>query len=206
MEITKIERQKHDEKRYSVFIDGEFAFGMSGVDILYNHLEEGDEISADELRKLYDGVLFDRARDKATRFLAYRARSEKEVRDKLDGEGYPDEVIDRVVELLQGYGYIDDRKFAEAFVEDKICHAGCGKARLARELREKGIESEIIDEVLENTDTDEVALALAHLQKKTRGVREMDFAERQRYIGYLQRRGFTWDVVSEALGRFTEGE
>lgn len=202
MKITKIERQEKDEKRFSVFIDDKFAFGLSGVDLLYYKLEVGQELSQEKYNYIIDETIFSKARDKAVKFLSYRARSRKEVYEKLAKEDYPEEIIERVIELMEKYGYIDDYKFSICYIRDKIKINGFGSIRIAHELKEKGVKGDIINETLAQLNLDESDTALAMLTKryKNRGI--VDIKEKNKAYEFLLRKGFSYEIINKALSTF----
>jgi len=210
MKITKIEPQKRRPNRFSVFIDGRFAFGMDGVDILYYNLEENAEISRERLDCLNREVVFEKAKDAALRYVGFQARSEKEVRDKL-AEDYPDEVIERVAELLKSYSYLDDKAYARDFLERKVAGAHNGLAKVRWELRQRGVDDSVVDEAVSEMGLggdDEAAAALSALEGRLRGAEfPEDRKERNRLYGYLARRGFSGGVIREVFERMgADGE
>lgn len=146
--------------------------------------------------------IFVRARDKAFRFLAYRARSSKEMTEKLLSEQYPSEIIARVIELLMKYNYINDTEFARNYVESRINSRGYGELRLRHELRQKGVKNEIINEIFSSLEVDEVEIAVALLDKRQRGDTEADRAEKNRCYGFLQRRGYSSGVIMQAFKQY----
>ena len=77
MIVTSIEQQKKDKSRYSVFIDGEFAFGLIMDDILYFKIKEGMELPQEKYDYIMDSVIYIKAQDTAARFLGYKMRTRK---------------------------------------------------------------------------------------------------------------------------------
>jgi regulatory protein len=116
MTITKIERQKKNNKRYSIFIDGKFKFGMSGEDVLFYRLKEDMDISEKEYDNILENVIYQEAKGRAARYLGYGPRTEKEMRNKLSTYDYPENIIDKVIELLQRYDYINDLNYARKYI------------------------------------------------------------------------------------------
>lgn len=139
--------------------------------------------------------LFTKAKDSALCYLTYRARTRKEMTEKL--ADYPGEVVDEVLEMLEKYNYIDDFSFAHDYAQSRVRNKGYGKIRLRYELREKGVESGIIDTVLSELDFDEVGAAVLKLKRKASGVPTEK--EKKRYFDYLVRQGFGYDVIKQAF-------
>lgn len=144
-----------------------------------------------------------KAKDAAYNYLSYRARSVKEVRDKLVQKEFAEEIIEQVVDDLQRQKLLNDREFARRFVEARLGRAN-GSRKLAQELRRKGIETEIIDEVLGEfaaiLDSEERAVGLLGKQAwRYRGL-ERDKAKR-RMLGFLARRGYDAQMARSAVDK-----
>lgn len=140
------------------------------------------------------------ARAMALRYLADAPRTCAEVVRKLQRARYDAETIRAVVEGLRSAGILDDRAFAEAWVESRSRARKLGRVRLESELRTKGVDAEIIHDVLAKLPVDEELenarrLARAYLGSADPG----DRAVRQRLAGYLLRRGHVWDTIEQVL-------
>ena len=143
------------------------------------------------------------AKDAAYNYLSYRAGSVKEVRDKLAQKEFAEETIEQVVDDLQRQKLLNDSEFARRFVEARLGRAN-GSRKLAQELRRKGIETEIIDEVLgefaATLDSEERAIGLLGKQAwRYRGL-ERDKAKR-RMLGFLARRGYDAQMARSAVDK-----
>jgi len=145
---------------------------------------------------------FTQAKEKALRYLGYRARTRKEITGKL--EEYPEEIVNEVLAMLEEYGYVDDLKFAEEYADARVRNKGYGKLRLRQELREKGVDPLAIDTVLSELEFDEVESAVEKLRRKASG--SLTEKEKKRYSGYLERQGFGYDVIRQAFKRYEEDE
>ncbi|NLY66168.1 MAG: recombination regulator RecX [Tissierellia bacterium] len=198
MKITKIEGQKNIE-RVNIYIDREFAFGLTKEIQLKYGLYEGMEID----KRFIEEVLLEeeklKAKNKALKFLSYRQRSEKEVVDKLKKEGFSQEIIDKTVEFLKGYNLIDDLNFAKNFVMDKSNINKYGPERIKYELYMKGIPESIINKVLKDYD-DEYSVALELARKKINSYKNDNKSAIYRKLGgFLQRRGFSYECILKVL-------
>ncbi len=141
------------------------------------------------------------AMQSALRLLGYRPRSEEELRLRLDRKGFPPHVTDRTLATLARLGMLDDREFAQAWVTARV---GRGPARLKQELRAKGVERSLVEEVVaaEISDDDEFASALLVAQRAVRMAAaplERDALLRVRRL--LQRRGFSFAVIGRVCSR-----
>ncbi len=204
MTVTKVERQKNNEKRYSVYIDGEFAFGMSGEDILYFKLTEGKELDEERYRYIMEYVLYVKAREQAYSYLGYKSRTEKELRQKLTNSGYPEDITEKVVELMKKYNYLNDEIYAKSHIKDRIKFKPSGKRLLKYELSQKGISEEIVQKAVEETDIDELEMAVSILEKKSKGKNLSDRKQKEKLYMYLIRKGFDYETTNKAFRRIME--
>src|SRR5690606_12313431 len=89
------------------------------------------------------------------RYLGYRARSTHEVRKYLERKGFDPVMCEEVIQECVEQGYLNDQAFAQAWVEERAIRKGLGKNRLRHELKQKGISSSDIENVLQNIDEEE---------------------------------------------------
>ncbi|HSA40645.1 MAG TPA: recombination regulator RecX [Mycobacterium sp.] len=147
------------------------------------------------------------AQNVCLRLLTARARTRAELTDRLTGRGYSDDVIATVLGRLERAGLLDDAEFAREWVRSRQEFAGKGKRALAVELRNKGVDAEIIAEALAGIDADtERRRAEELVAARLRRERLADGDEMKitrRLVGMLARRGYSsamaFDVVSVAL-------
>ncbi|MBV9509370.1 MAG: RecX family transcriptional regulator [Caulobacteraceae bacterium] len=199
--ITALEPQGR-KGRLNVFVDGQFVIGVGEAVAADLGLRIGREMTPEKLREVAGAEEVHKATEAALGLLEVRARARREVETRLRQKGYEDDVIARVVEKLTRLGLLDDAQFAAQWVEAKTRAGGSrpvGRRRLSQELFQKGVGKDEAAQAVEAvSDEDEMALARAAARKKVRAVpadRDALQAERQRLIGFLQRRGFGWDVV-----------
>lgn len=199
MTITKIEKQVNNQKRYSIYIDEKFAFGVSEEDLIYFKLKENSDITEQRYNYIMEYVIYTKAKDKAYKFLGYKARSEKEVRDKLTKENYPQEIIDRIIELFKHYNYINDENYTKAYINNRIKFKPRAKRMLKYELAQKGIDSDTIENIIDSSNIDETDIAINLLQKKLKNKKDIEQKEKQRIYNYMLRRGFDYETINKAF-------
>ena len=204
MTVTKIEQQKKDKSRYSVYIDGEFAFGLIMEDILYFKLREGQEISDETYEYIMDTTLYIKAQDTAVRYLGYKMRTKREVENKLKEYEFPDSIILRVIEFLEKYEYVDDRNYCRKYIKETMKLRPKGIFLIKKELRERGAADNIIEEAISEAEIDEQPLAEALLERKYEDFANMDHKELARVYGCLQRKGFSYGVIKAAVASLAE--
>ena len=192
--ITALTRQKRNLNRINVFIDGAFAFGLAEITAAY--LRVGQTLSPAEIDKLQSADQVEKAKETAIRYIEYRPRSIDETRRHLLKKEYPEPVILQVLDRLEAVKLLDDAAFARYWVEQRETFKPRSKIALQQELRQKGIERNLIDEAV--ADIDEFAAALKAAEPKARRwqtLPEPDF--RKKLGGFLQRRGFGYGIVRE---------
>lgn len=204
MTVTDIKQQKNDKSRYSVYIDGNYEFSLIMEDILYFRLKIGEPISEETYRYITETTLYIKAQNTALKFLGYKMRTEKEVLDKLIKEQYSEEIIARVMEFLIKYDYINDREYCRRYIKETLKLRPKGIYMIKSELKAKGIDEDMADEALEEAQIDELGVAEMLLEKKYEGFAEMDQKELTRVYGYLQRRGFSFGIIKEAVAELAE--
>ncbi len=138
----------------------------------------------------------------ALRLLARREHSRAELRRKLCRGGRPEALVERVLEALAREGLQDDRRFAEAYLRSRR-ERGYGPLRVAVELRQRGVDRELVERVLaEEGEAEGPWAAVLERARRQRfgAARPRDEAERARQARFLQQRGFPLALVLEALG------
>jgi regulatory protein len=199
--ITALSVQKRNQDRINVFLDGEYAFSISLNAAL--SLKRGQKLSQVDIERLQreeDGF---RAYNSALRFLGYRPRSRLEIERHLRQKGYESEAIDAAMARLVAQRYIDDEAFARSWLNHRERLRPRGARGLSYELRQKGIEREIINEVL--TELDEEASAWAAIEGKRHRWRGLDqLAFRKKVTGFLSRRGFSYDIIRKTCQKAWE--
>jgi regulatory protein len=201
--ITKIEPQKKNPKRRSIFLDRKFAFGLE-EEVLYKYgLKVGDEIDQKRIDQILESEVKKESKDAALKFLSYRMRSEKEVRDKLRKKEFAGEIIDEVIKDLKRVNLLDDYEFASAWIRDRISDKPRGKTLLKQELWKKGIKKEIIEKVLREyfeDEEEELNLAKQLLEKRKKRYENLEKnVAKRRIMSFLLRRGFSYETVKEVL-------
>jgi regulatory protein len=194
MEITKIEVQKRHSKRRSIYIDGKYEIGVSEETLLKFGIVEGMRVGNEDIKKIEEYETAVKAREYALLLLSYRPRSEKELITKMRLKGYDAAVIGNVIEMLERAGLVNDLDFARLYISTK--KDGMGKYRIRRELIKKGIAKELIEKVFQDAEIDEISTAKNLIAKWTRTHHGLDpFVRKRRLIGFLLRRGISWDTI-----------
>ena len=193
MLITAIAKQKR-RPRVDVFVDGRFVLSLSVALVVQAGLKRGDAVTADRLEALRQADERQQARDAALRLLAYRPRSEAELRSSLARRGLPAGVVQDTVEHLKEQGLLDDDAFTRYWVEARQQSSPRGRRLLCRELLAKGIAMETASQAVATVAEEEIARGAA--EKKARSLRNLDYPTFRRRLGqFLLRRGFPYDTA-----------
>jgi regulatory protein len=196
--ITALTVQKRNRQRINVYLDGEFAFGLARITAAW--LQVGQEISDEKIAQLLGEDEREVAYQRALKFLGYRPRTEREINDKLREHGFADPIIEYVLGRLQRSGLVDDEQFAKTWVENRNEYRPRSRRALSYELRQRGIDNEVIDETLEDFDDEEMAYQAA--LQKVRKLKNLEWQEfRQKMYAFLARRGFNYEASAQAVAR-----
>jgi regulatory protein len=125
--------------------------------------------------------------------LAGRARSRRELGDKLRQRQVPDEIATRLLDRFEEVGLVDDAAFAHAWVSGRHTAKGLAPRALAQELRRKGVDDEVAREALDQVDDDlQEATARSLVRRKLRSLARFDQdVQTRRLVGMLARKGYS---------------
>jgi regulatory protein len=196
--ITALKYQKKNRDRVSVYLDGQFAFGLPAI--VAASLKPGQSLSEAEIEDLRQQGVVEGAYDRALNYLSYRPRSRAEIVTYLEGRDVPGGQIEEIVERLERAGLLDDDAFARYWVENRERFRPRGLHALRYELRRKGINDEVIERALASIDVSSSAYRAA--EAKARQLQHLDPATfRRKLLDYLARRGFEYEVAKDATER-----
>ena len=200
--VTRIAPRRRDHGRFAVDIDGRGGLVLAEEVLVRSGIQVGDTLDAAAIARLLETDEIARATDAAIVFLAYRPRSEREVRDRLRRGSFSAETIEAVVARLHEWRYLDDADFARRWVENRASQRPRGRRLLQQELRQKGIDAETAREVIDDAELDETTAATELARRRLPAYAGDDpAAVRRRLSAYLARRGYGYDVIRTALER-----
>lgn len=193
MLITTIAKQKR-RPRVDVFVDGRLALSLSVALVVQAGLKHGDAVTAERLEALRQADERQQAHEAALRLLAYRPRSEAELRSRLARRGLPPSVVQETMERLREQGLLDDDAFARYWVDARQQSSPRGRRLLRHELLAKGIAMETATQAVATVAEEEIARRAA--EKKAQSLRNLDYPTFRRRLGqFLLRRGFPYDTA-----------
>lgn len=190
-------------KRRSVFLDEEYAFSVTLEELLEYRIAVGMCLSEEQIAAMVEAVEVRRAKMYLVQLLGYRARSESELRSRLQQKQFSESSIDKAVESLRRMGLINDQEFAQAWVRNRLTTGKAGRLRLAQELRARGVDRQVAEGALaEMSEEKELSFALEVGQRRYERLRDEEpEAQRRKLASFLQRRGFSYETVSRVLNR-----
>ena len=198
--ITRIEPQKKNPRRRSVFIDGKFAFGVDEEVVSRLGLEKGEGLTEQKIKNILIQKSENEAKEVALRFLSFRRRTEKEIKDKLKKKGFDERTIKSTIAKLKDYDLINDSEFATAWVKERLAYKPRGKKLLRQELWKKGIKKDIIDQVTEELCQGEDKSASELLEKIKKRYKNLEpNVARRRMLSLLLRRGFSYEIAKNTM-------
>lgn len=204
--ITSFKQQK-DKNRVNVFLDGEFSFGIDLDNFVILGLKLNQELSEEEVNEIVKKAEFQKTLDKLLRFAMVRLRSKKEVKDWFRRKKVPEIIHEDLILKLTDFELLDDIKFAKWWVESRQEFSPKSKRVLNNELRIKGIDKNIIDNILSETEIDETKIAKEMLVKRESHWNFIDpKKKRQKMMEYLVRKGFDFSLAQKATKDYNTQE
>ena len=196
-EITGLRERRG---RARIWVDGEFWAEIDADVAAERGLREGVALGLEELEEVRVAGERALAMNRALHFLGYRARSRREVRERLQRYGYGEETVEVVVGRLEELGYLDDEEFARAAAREKARRYG--PRRVLGELRRSGVDAELAQGVVNDEFAQRSELEEARSLAARRYNRGGSDAEARRVYGFLMRRGYSAEVCAEVAREY----
>jgi regulatory protein len=201
-QIISLSPLKRRKGWHEITFSGQAPFIIDEETIYRYSLKEDLEIGETDFKKIKDAADLAYLKDKGMKIISRRMISERDLRRKLAAERKSPDIRDKAVESLLKYGFIDDFKYAAAYVRSQMAQGPKSKLYLKKKLYQKGISSEISDkaiaEELEGYDFKESVRELARKKYKTLNALPPQKAK-IRLINFLQSRGFGWEIIKQAI-------
>ena len=202
-EITAIKAQKRNRQRVSIYLDGEFAFGLSRF--VAGWLEPGRKLTQAEIEKLQKEDTYEIAFQKALQFINHRPRSIEETRRRLTEKGFEETVIESTLERLVDKNLLNDLDFSRLWIENRNSFRPRSNRLLAYELRLKGVSDDLITQALDRFGGNQTELAYQAGIKKAKQCQNENRLDFQKKVGgFLSRRGFHYGIVKPTVEKLWE--
>lgn len=199
MKITRIVAQEKQKDRYSLFVDGKYAFSLSEGALLDSKLASGHEIDREQLKAYKQLSADDKIYSQALRYAAMRLRSTWEMEQYLRRRAASPLLCQKILSKLSTIGLLNDETFARSWVANRHLLRPTSKRKLQQELRAKRVPDEVIDAVLGEDEPTEERDSLRQLISKKRKLPKYK-ADPQKLMQYLARQGFGYGDIKDALG------
>lgn len=196
--MTVMEIIPLDKRRSKVILDEDFTLVLYKGELKRFGIEEGKPFSRDTYQEILDEILLKRARERVLYLLKSSDKTELELRRKLQAGGYPQEAVDYAIGFLKEHRYIDDQNYGRRYVE--FYSERKSERQIRYELQKKGLDRELIQEILKEQPVNEEDQIRAYVRKKHMDPEKMNGKERRKLIAALGRKGFSFDVISRVLG------
>ena len=189
--ITALKPQRN-KKHVNVYVDGKFAFGID-LDNLYKFkIKVEKEFAEAELEQINSEANFAKTFNRLLQYSMMRPRSYSEINNWFFRKQIDKSLQGKLLDKLQKFELVDDEKFTEWWVRQRIEFKKKSLKEIKFELLQKGIDSKLADKVLKNTNIDEFELAKKLVEKKSR-------LPEEKLKAYLLRKGFSWEIVKKVL-------
>lgn len=206
--ITKIEYQKKNKERFNIYIDDEYGFAVDISILIKYSLKKGMELDD----ALIDEILLSEEEISVYNYgisvLSRYFKSEYELRLKMKNKGFKPQLIDNAISALKERKYLDDERYCEMFINDKINISKHGVRKIKEALYYKGIDKEIIEEKIKCISAEsEEERALLLGEKKLLNIKENDNRKKMSKLSnYLLGKGFEYETVNKTLRKLLNAD
>lgn len=212
--ITDIKQAVKNQNRVNIFVNEKYRFSLDIFQLTQLNIKVGSKFTKTEIENLEQQSEFGKLYALALNYCLMRPHSKKEISDYLwkktlnrklknrkTGEFYEKKgvskiSVEQVLSRLIEKKYIDDEKFAKFWVENRNQRKGSSIKKLKSELFSKGVSSDIIEQVLSESnrnDEDEIQKIIAKKAKR--------YTDEQKLIAYLARQGFSFGEIKKAISK-----
>lgn len=200
MIVTELTEQS--ASRVRVDIEGEAAFVLYKGELRKYGIQKGQPLPKETYDELMEQVLPKRASMRCMNLLQSRDYTTAQLRKKLEQGGYPDSVIQKAIQYVASFHYVDDLRYAVSFIG--CCQETRSRRRIECDLQKKGLSSELIRKAWEQwqeqgNEQDEEEQIRCLLEKKHFDREHADAREMQRMYAFLARRGFDSEKIRKVL-------
>lgn len=199
MRISEINKQRNNEERYNIFLDGNFAFSASIEDVIKNDLKVGRDISQDELDSIIEKCEFSKAYNYSLFLLNRKDYTSKEIINKLNKKSYSQVTINKVLDKLSSYGIINDEGYAIKYTKDSVNFKKSGIKKIQYNLLNKGIDRNII----ENIDIDQEVQFNNAYELSCRKLKTLKNKPnpKEKIYRFLLSKGYEYDLIKRVINK-----
>ena len=200
IKISKIEVQKNHKDRVNIFVDDEFYASMFLDTAVKYGIKKDVEIDEAIFKSYLIESEKNLAFNKALNYMNTALKTARQMREYLKKKGYDKSVVDYVIEKFIEYNYINDKNFAESYVN--TYKNKYGKQMLKNKLLTKGVSKQVIDEVLEDFESETEVIDKLLIKKI--GSKTLSDDLLTKCIRFLASRGFNYEEINSAIRKYKE--
>lgn len=174
------------------------------MEIVYRyHFKEGKSIDLQVLQEVIEEDNYIKGKSDSLNYLGKSYKTQKQIYDKLLYKGYDVNTINRVMDFLKEYNFVDDERYAELYIKEKIIKEGQNKIKFS--LLSRGIKEEIILQKLQEIDSSEGENGLLKVaQSKYNQIIKSENDDRKIYkklSEFLFRKGYDWEDIKGVVSK-----
>lgn len=197
-----------NKKKYKISMEGteSIIISLYPSELRKYDVKEGNTLSEAEYNRIKD-VLYKRGKERALYYLKTSDKTSSQMRKKLSEGFYPKDVIDKIIQFLEEYKYIDDLRYANQYVQYNIKRKSLNQIK--NDLRQKGICREDLDNVLLEVEDNiegnpQTDIIRKYILKKHKT--DLDIKEKNKIVMALVRKGFRFDDIISVYRRVEREE
>lgn len=198
--VTRVTQTKRNQ-RYNIYLDDEFAFAVAEKILIQFNLFKGTQVDDVLKQTIIEAEYNQKAYQKALTYAANSLHSKQQVRIKLQQADFPASVIEQAIERLEKLDIIDDRQFANEYVQSQIRRGKLGPRAIKFNLKKYGIDQFLIEDLLieydETLQKENLDKLVDPLFQKYR--RESAFLADQKVTQKLYQNGFAQRDIKQAI-------
>jgi regulatory protein len=200
MIITSITPQKRNKLFYNIHIDHEYFCSLDDETIYHMKLKEGMDVDAELLMEASKKSSYKKALNYTLNILSKSSKTKQELIKKMTEKEYNEDTIAAVITKVNDLGYINDKQYIEDFIRNKAdTSQGLNKRTLQNKMIQKGLDKELIQQSLENSNIDEYQNAIQIAEKKLRNLKGNEREKKSKLYAYLINKGFDYEVCSKVI-------
>ncbi len=199
--ITDIQPQKRNKSRVNVYVDGEYVLALELLTVMKLGLKIGTEVTETQLAEAALDTEQSVALERAMNYIARGRKTSFQLRKYLTDKEYAPAVVNYVMDKMKYYGYIDDKAYAQAYVEQNSQSKGA--RRVKQELIQRGIKLSEAEEVSEQERDSSLDNATRLAERYMRG-KDCDIKTIVKLQRYLVSRGYDFDIVNSVVRAYKD--
>ena len=199
--ITDIQPQKRNKSRVNVYVDGEYVLALELLTVMKLGLKIGTEVTETQLAEAALDTEQSVALERAMNYIARGRKTSFQLRKYLTDKEYAPAVVNYVMDKMKYYGYIDDKAYAQAYVEQNSQSKGA--RRVKQELMQRGIKMSEAEEVSEQERDFSLDNATRLAERYMRG-KDCDIKTIVKLQRYLVSRGYDFDIVNSVVRAYKD--